>query len=208
MEGASSTEVVATSTIVNSLNPTPAWSNSTTTGLTATTISGQASASASATQTPSSRQLSTGSIVGIAIGSVAGLILLILLVFFALGFRIQRERSRRHGTTTEAPELRDEHHATGATSGAPHGKAELADAEYTRRLERLHNGAKPELDGGPVRKLAWRLFSTIGSVSRREMRQVPAELGTQPPTPGPHELPGDDILQSGNEQPRQSRDAM
>ncbi|KAH8748615.1 hypothetical protein F5883DRAFT_238396 [Diaporthe sp. PMI_573] len=174
-----------------------------------TSIDQSANSTAASTQPPSSTHtstsattpLSTGSIAGIAIGSIAGAILLVLCLLFALGFRIRRAKWRRHGTANEAPEPRDEYTAAVATSGSPYDKAELPDAEYIRRQERLHAGAKPELDGSTARRLVRRLLS-IGSLSRRGTRHAPAELGTEPPASGPHELPGDGISQTRGEEPR------
>lgn len=75
-----------------------------------------------------------------------------------------------------------------ATSlGSQLWRAELEDGEYTRRLERLHNGAKPELDGTRPQKAWWRASSI--RPARSQPRPVPAELGTEPVTPGLYELP-------------------
>lgn len=71
--------------------------------------------------------------------------------------------------------------------GSQPWRAELEDGEYTRRLERLHDGAKPELEGVRPQKAWWRVSST--RPARSQPRPVPAELGTEPVTPGPYELP-------------------
>ena len=146
----------------------------------------------------------TGSIAGIAIGSVVAAILLGLCLLFFVKFRIVYTKRQRHSTPTEVPEPRDEHTAVVATSGSPYDKAELPDAEYIRRQERLHDGAKPELEGSTARKLVRRLLS-IGSASRRGSRHVHAELGTEPPASGPHELPGDGVSQTRGEEPQDAR---
>lgn len=160
----------------------------------------------SPTHTPTSRQLSIASIVGIAIGSIAAVILIVLCLLFALGFRVQRATWRRHSQRTEMPQPKYERPSAVSAPGGPHGKAELPDADYLRRLERLHDGAKPELEGSRARRTVWEFFS-IRSVSRSSPRQIPTELATKPPTPGPYELPSADILQSHSEEPRTASDA-
>ncbi|KAG8158277.1 hypothetical protein KVR01_012038 [Diaporthe batatas] len=160
----------------------------------------------SSTHTPNSTQLSIGAIVGISIGSIVAAIILAVCLFVFLGFRIQRsKRRRRRGTPTEVPEPRGQFPASTTTPGGPRGKAELPYEEYTRRMERLHEGAKPELEGSKARRSVWG-FLSIRSASRSEPRQVPTELWTEPPDPGPHELPGDDVLRSDREEPRDARD--
>lgn len=157
------------------------------------------------THTPTSTQLSTASIVGIAIGSVVAVILLVFCLLFVLGFRIQRAAWRRHSQRSKTPEPRDEHPVAVSAPNVSHGKAELPDADYTRRLERLHDGAKPELEGSRPRKSVWRVFS-IRSVRKRGPRQVAAELETEPTASGPHELPGDDIAQPKSDDPLDARE--
>lgn len=139
-------------------------------------------------QSPSTRdssstaQLSTGSIVGIAVGCIAAIVLLITFLLFGFGFRVRR--AKLHPGITEPKE------GQGAVDGVPGvqgGKAELEDAEYTRRLERLHEGAKPELDGSGPRRTGWKAFS-IRSL-KRGSRPGAAELDAGTGTQGPHELP-------------------
>ncbi|KAJ0114239.1 hypothetical protein J7T55_010626 [Diaporthe amygdali] len=182
-------------------SPTPTSSNTTPVNPSTDTPKSGTSASASATHTPSSAPLSTGSIVGIAVGSIAALVLLISFLLFAFGFRIRRAKWRGDPNSTEEPKLSDN---KGAAAGGPtphHGKAELEDAEYTRRLERLHDGGKPELEGDRPRKSGWGAFS-IKSMTKRGSRPAPAELDTRPMTSGPHELPGDSPFQAGSEKLR------
>lgn len=186
----------------SSTGPTPV--NSTSIDQPATS-SGFATQTPSSTHTSASTQLSTESIVGIAIGSIAAAILLVLGLLFALGFRVQRAAWRRHIKRPEIPEARNEHPVAALAADDPHGKAELPDADYTRRLERLHDGAKPELEGSRPRKLVWRVFS-IRSVRKRGPRQVAAELETEPTASGPHELPGDDIVQPNSEETLDARE--
>lgn len=137
-----------------------------------------------ATNLPSTARLSTGAIVGIAIGSIAALILLVTCLLFAFGFRIRRAKGQGQ---TEIAEPNEEQRPAIGASGDDGGKAELEDAGYTRRLERLHDGAKPELDGSKPRKTGWRAFS-IRSLKRGSRPGV-AELDAGPVTKGPHELP-------------------
>lgn len=170
------------------------------------TSSGLATQNPNPTHTSASRQLSIASIVGIAIGSIVAAILLVLCLLFALGFRIHRATWRRHGQRTETPQLKYERPAAVSAPGGSHGKAELPDADYLRRLERLHDGAKPELEGSRARRTVWEFFS-IRSMSRSSPRQIPTELATKPPTPGPYELPSDGILQSHSEEPQAGGDA-
>lgn len=73
-------------------------------------------------------------------------------------------------------------------------------------MERLHEGSKPELDGGTALKSVWRLFSII-SLSARGLRKDPAEFAAEPFESGPHELPGEGTLQSSREEPRDIRNA-
>lgn len=138
-------------------------------------------------------------------GSVVAGILIIVCLLFSLGFRIQRSQWRRHTAPNKAPELRDENPKATSNSGDAYSKAELADAEYTRRLDRLHNGAKPELEGSKLPNSARGFFSTK-PVSKKEPWKVAAELGTETSTSGPHELAGDSVLQSRRE-PGELRDA-
>lgn len=178
-------------------------SDPTSVGQPATTITEPASPSASATQTPSSTQLSTGSIVGIAIGSIVAVILLVLCLLFVLGFRLQREKWRRRGTPTGTPELRENSRSQAAVSSpsGQHAKAELEDAEYTRRLDRLQDGVKPELEGSRPWRSVWRVFSTRSG--RKQGPQVAAaELGADYVAPDPHELPGDGVFQHRGDTPR------
>lgn len=140
--------------------------------------------STSTSNSSSAAQLSTGSIVGIAVGSIAALVLLVTFLLFAFGFRVRRAKRRSDTGTTEQNEGQDAVHGV---SGAQNGKAELEDPGYTRRLERLHNGAKPELDGSKPRKTGWRAFS-IRSLKRGSRPGV-AELDAGTGTPGPQELP-------------------
>lgn len=97
---------------------------------------------------------------------------------------MRRGNQRGH---TEIPEPSQDQAAAIRTSGDEGGKAELEDAGYTRRLERLHDGAKPELDGSKPSKTGWRAFS-IRSL-KRGSRPGAAELDAGPVTEGPHELP-------------------
>lgn len=76
--------------------------------------------------------------------------------------------------------------------GSQPWRAELEDGEYTRRLERLHDGAKPELEGTRPQKAWWRASSI--RPARSQPRPVPAELGTEPVTPGPYELEGGNFV--------------
>lgn len=131
-------------------------------------------------------------------GSVVAGILIIVCLLFTLGFRIQRAQWRRHTAPNKAPELRDENPKTTSNSGDAYSKAELADAEYTRRLDRLHNGAKPELEGSKRPSSARGFFSTK-PVSNKGPWQGAAELGTETSTSGPHELAGDSVLRSRRE---------
>lgn len=131
-------------------------------------------------------------------GSIAALVLLVLFLLFAFGYRIRRAKWRGDPNSTEEPKLSDN---KGAVAGSPmphHGKAELEDAEYTRRLERLHDGEKPELEGDRPQKNGWGAFS-IRPMKKRGSRPAPAELDTRPVTLGPHELPGDSPFQTGSE---------
>lgn len=200
-DGTTSTQVI-TRTVVNSPTQTPTLNP--TSGETTTSITGTPDPSAAALDTPTSPQLSTASIVGIALGSVAAAILLVICLLFALGFRIrfriQREKWQRHSTPTKTTELQDEDRVTAFIPGSQHVKAELEDTEYTRRLERLQDGAKPELEGSRPRKSVWKVFS-IRSVKKQGPRQVNAKLGSDPMASGPHELQGEGILQPSNEVP-------
>lgn len=103
------------------------------------------------------------------------------------------------------PEARDEPLVAVSAPDGPHSKAELPDADYTLRLERLHDGAKPELEGSRPRKSVWGVFS-IRSVRKRGPRQVAAELESEPTVSGPHELPGDDIVQPNSDEPLDARE--
>lgn len=133
---------------------------------------------------PRAAQLSTGSIVGIAVGSVAALVLFFTFLFFAFGFRIQRARRRNDNGIIEHKKNQP---AAAVTPGSQNGKAELEDAGYPRRLEMLHEEAKPELEGSRIRKTGWRAFS-IRSLRRGPGAGV-AELDAGFVTRGPHELP-------------------
>ncbi|KAG6362353.1 hypothetical protein INS49_010583 [Diaporthe citri] len=140
--------------------------------------------STSAGNPPKAAQMSTGSIVGMAVGSVASLILLVTFLLFAFGFRLRRARRRSDDGIIE--QKKSQQAAAGAP-GSHNGKAELEDAAYTRRLERLHDGAKPELEGSRPRKAGWRAFS-LRSL-KRGLRPGVAELDAGTVTQGPHELP-------------------
>lgn len=161
----------------------------------ASSPSAAASPSASTTQSASPTQLSAGSIAGIAVGSIVALILAVAILLFALGFRVRRGKWSGRAEATG-----DQSAAQAAGGKSPGGdqqrKAELEDSEYTRRLERLHDGAKPELEGGWLRRAGRRAFSARSAKS--QPRPAPAELGTRPVTGGPYELPAGDSVPSGN----------
>lgn len=77
------------------------------------------------TTTPSSTaQISTGSIVGIAIGSIAAIVLLVTCLLFAFGFRIRRAKRR---DLIEITEPNEEQRPSIGTSGDDGGKAELEE---------------------------------------------------------------------------------
>lgn len=137
-----------------------------------------------ATGLPRSTQMSTGSIVGIAIGSSAALGLLTTCILFIFGFRIRR--AKRLGGI-EVLERKGKQRLFVEIPDGQNCKAELEDAAYTRKLERLHDGAKPELDGSKPRKTGWRAFS-IRSLKRGPRPGI-AELDAGIIIHGPHELP-------------------
>lgn len=128
--------------------------------------------------------MSTGSIVGIAVGSIAALVLIVTFLLFAFGFRIRQARRRGDTGITEH---KKNQRAASVAAASQNGKAELEDAGYTRRLERLHDGAKPELEGSRPRKTGWRAFSIMSLT--RGPRPVVAELDAGTVIHGPHELP-------------------
>lgn len=142
------------------------------------------SQTASEEDPPKAAQISTGSIVGIAVGSIAASVLLVVLLLFAFGFRIRRPRRR---SDNEIMEHKQNQRAAAGDRGSQSAKAELEDAGYTRRLETLHDGAKPELEGSGPRKSGWRAFS-IKSLKRGPRTGV-AELDAETAAKGPHELP-------------------
>lgn len=142
------------------------------------------SQSPTATELPRPAQMSTGSIAGIAIGSAAALGLIATCILFAFGFRIRR--AKRLGGI-DVLERRGKQRLAIKIPDGQNGKAELEDAAYVRRLERLHDGAKPELDGSKPRKTGWKAFSIRSS--KRGPRSVIAELDAGVVIHGPHELP-------------------
>lgn len=177
----SETSIVGTTILSSVTSPVLASTESSV----STSSSGSTSGQSSPTSNPSgTARISTGSVVGIAVGSIAALVLLVTFLLFAFGFRVRRAKRLSHTWITKPKE--DQGEAAGA-SGAQNGKAELEDAGYSRRLERLHDGAKPELDGSKPRKTGWRAFS-IRSL-KRGPRPGAAELDTGAVTQGPHELP-------------------
>lgn len=146
--------------------------------------SSQTSQSTPTRNKPSAAQMSTGSIVGIAVGSIAALVLLVTFFLFAFGFRIRRGMRR---SDTGIAEHKKNQGAAAVAPGFQNGKAELEDVEYTRRLERLHDGTKPELEGSNLWKTGWRAFS-IGSL-KLGPRPGATELDAGTLIQGPHELP-------------------
>lgn len=179
--------LLGTTTLETTSLPTTIHESSTSSDSSSFRASPSSSASSQsppATELPRSTQMSTGSIVGIAIGSAAALGLLATCILFAFGFRIRR--AKRLGGT-EVLERRGKQRLAIEVPDGQNGKAELEDAAYTRNLERLHDGAKPELDGSKPRKTGWRAFS-IRSL-RRGPRSVIAELDPGVVIHGPHELP-------------------
>jgi hypothetical protein len=153
-----------------------------------------------------SNSLPQESIIGIAIGSVIVAILLGILLFFLLRSHNIPEQRKNHVMRQEDPETRSKYTGAVTLFTGQYGRAELPDAEYIRMIERLHEGAKPELEGSKGRRSIWQFFS-IRSANRSGplAPQVPTELGTKPPTPGPYELAGGDVLQWNNQSIETSR---
>lgn len=178
----SATPVMAT-TILSSVIPSVSTSVEPSSFGTSSSSS-QSSQSTPEATPPSAAQMSTGSIVGIAVGSIAALVLLVTFLLFAFGFRIRQAR-RRGGTVIT--EHKKHQRAAAVAPASQNGKAELEDAGYTRRLERLYDGARPELEGSNPRKTGWRAFSITSW--RRGPRAGPAELDAETVTQEPHELP-------------------
>ncbi|KAG8160764.1 hypothetical protein KVR01_009028 [Diaporthe batatas] len=170
----------------------PPTSTAQTSSATRTSSPGPISTSTTA---PSPTQLSTASIVGIALGSVAGGVLVLVCLLFAFGFRVQCAKRRRHITPTEAPQLTDDHPA-----------AELADSEYLKKVERLHKGTKPELEGSTTLESLWGLFSAR-PLRTGGLRGDAAEIAAGPLNSVPHELPGDGMMQPRSEEPRDTQNA-
>lgn len=158
------TTVLADTTRLSSV-VTPMPTSVESSGSSTTSSSSPSSQSTPAGNSSRAAQLSIGSIIGIAVGSIAALVLLITFLLFAFGFRIRRASQRSNKGIMEHE---NNQRAAAVTPDSQNGKAELEDAGYPRRLEMLHEEAKPELQGSRPRK---------------------AELDAGTVTRGPHELP-------------------
>ncbi|KAI7775675.1 hypothetical protein LA080_006458 [Diaporthe eres] len=116
----SATLLVAT-TVLSSIIP-PVFASVEPYSFNTSSSSPQSSQSTPEGTPPSAAQMSTGSIVGIAVGSIFALVLLVTFLLFAFGFRIRQARRR---SDTGITEHKKNQRAASVAAASQNGKAEL-----------------------------------------------------------------------------------